>query len=262
MDTPALYFRKYRQQIGLDSQQKAKEFLSAKDIRPSINYEYVEALNDRIVAIIAKINDVICSDVRKTDIKDFNHKHISIPYSKIKETGILPRLNNQGRRPEEVFFSWLRGYAICEYFTNSISNIFQTPLESIQKIGDDDFQNIDTFKRTPKADLEIRNSKKEFIRLEIQSGFQGINDIKQHKVLEARRIFFENQTKTIAVHFDLFNGQVAFLNLHTIEDTDMNWVTRQQMEGQTVFAIDQNFFKWRLLDSLPMADQLEIDWNA
>jgi hypothetical protein len=52
---------------------------------------------------------------------------------------------------------------------------------------------------------------------------------------------------------------VAFVRLDTITPSDMNWVTRQQMEGQSVFAIDQNHFKWRLLDGLPLEIDLELD---
>ena len=96
------------------------------------------------------------------------------------------------------------------------------------------------------------------IRIEVQSGFQGINDIKQHKVLEAKRIFLEKNIPTIAIHFDLFNGQVAFVRLDTIEDNNVNWITRQQMEGQTVFNIDQNYFIWKLTEQPPKISELNI----
>lgn len=82
----------------------------------------------------------------------------------------------------------------------------------------------------------------------MQSGFTGINDIKQHKVMEARRIYEENGQETLVIHFDLFNGQVAFVHIHDISDADQNWITRQQMEGQTVFQIDQNFFLWKITE--------------
>jgi len=36
-------------------------------------------------------------------------------------------------------------------------------------------------------------------------------------------------------------------------------VTRQQMEGQSVFSIDQNYFKWRLLDEAPHFKDLDIE---
>lgn len=35
---------------------------------------------------------------------------------------------------------------------------------------------------------------------------------------------------SMVMHFDLFNGQVAFVQLDTIEDDNVNRITRQQME--------------------------------
>jgi len=57
----------------------------------------------------------------------------------------------------------------------------------------------------------------------------------------------------------MFNGQCAFIRLDTIDDADVNWVTRTQMEGQYVFAIEQNYFKWRLADDIPHLDELELE---
>jgi len=93
----------------------------------------------------------------------------------------------------------------------------------------------------------------------VQSGFQGVNDIKEHKVREAKRVSDLDGVKTICIHIDLYNGQVAFVRLDSIADDDVNFVTRQQMEGQSVFAIDQNYFKWRLLDEAPDLQDLELD---
>ena len=84
--------------------------------------------------------------------------------------------------------------------------------------------------------------------MEIQAGFTGINDIKQHKVLEAHRIFRESGVHTIAIHFDFYNGQVAFIKLNAIKEGDVNWITRQQMEGQTVFNVNQNYFVWKITE--------------
>lgn len=145
----------------------------------------------------------------------------------------------------------MRGYVISNYFLKALSVVFEVSIDDIRLIGDDDLVNIETFKRTPKADLEINLKKKGKIRIEIQSGFQGINDIKQHKVSEAKKLYKECQISSLAVHFDLFNGQVAFVNISNIEDDDVSWITRQQMEGQTVFNIDQNYFIWKLIDEPP-----------
>jgi len=256
-NNPAKYFKQYREVIGFSNQNSAKEFLSGKDVKPSVDFGYIDKLNNRIEEIIRKIDYVIYKDCKITNIDDFIEKNIYKPYDTIKESRLIPKMNNQGRRPEQVLFSWLRGYAITQYFIPIFSKIFDISLDSIVSIGDDDLKNIETFKRTPKADLEIKVNDKT-VRVEVQSGFQGINDIKEHKVREARKVF-EEEIRTVCIHIDLFNGQVAFVQLDTIEEDDVNFVTRQQMEGQSVFVIDQNYFKWRLLEEIPIIDDLELN---
>lgn len=254
----AQYFKEYREKIGFRSQKEARDYLSAKNIFPDVNYEYINKLNERISEIAGKINKIIDSSYSRKDISIFCKNYIYDPYKIIMTNGLLPKMNNQGRRPEEVLFSWLRGYVVSELFTPVFSEIFQVKIDSITRIGDDDFKEIDTFKRTPKADLEISTSLG-LLRIEVQSGFQGINDIKEHKVREAKRVFEEKGIKTVCIHIDLYNGQVAFVRLDSIAEDDVNFVTRQQMEGQSVFSIDQNYFKWRLLDPIPKLKDLEIE---
>ncbi len=257
VSNPAAYFKHYRQLLGFASQQEAKAFLAGKDIFPSVDYAYIEALNKRIETVLTRVNDAINQECRRVDMAGFCNRSLFHSYTIIKEANLLPRLNNQGRRPEEVLFSWLRGFVVCEYFTPSFSQVFGVPLDSITQIGDDDLGSIETFKRSPKADLQIVVNKTP-VRIEVQSGFQGINDIKEHKVREARRVFDEEKMPTICIHIDVYNGQVAFVRLDHIAEDDVNFVTRQQMEGQSVFSIDQNYFKWRLLDPLPSRQDLEL----
>ncbi|MCF6261976.1 MAG: hypothetical protein L3J24_00060 [Xanthomonadales bacterium] len=255
-EKPADYFKRYRQAIGFTSQMTAKQFLSGKDVSPEIDFAYIDKLNHRLCDIINAINDISDASYKLTDIAEFTQNNIYSPYKTIKDAGLIPRLNNQGRRPESVLFSWLRGYMIVQFFTPLFSNLFSANMVTI---GDDDLCNIETFRRSPKADLEFTHDN-QCVRIEVQSGFQGINDIKEHKVREAHRIFKtpDNPIKTICIHLDIFNGQVAFVQLDKIQTNDANFVTRQQMEGQSVLAIDQNYFKWRLLDSLPEIDDLEL----
>lgn len=177
----------------------------------------------------------------------------------MKANDILPVLNNQGRRPEQVYYSWMRGYVLSNYFLKALGLVFEVDTSNIDLIGDDDLKNIETFKRTPKADLEIKLNDKEKVRIEMQSGFTGINDIKQHKVLEAKRVFRDLGFHTLALHFDLYNGQVAFIKLDEIEDDSVNWITRQQMEGQTVFNIDQNYFIWKITESPMKYKEINFD---
>lgn len=239
------YFKEYRNQIGFTNQANFKNFLSAKDIKPLIDYQYIDILNSRLKEIIFKINNIVAKDIQVEDIDEFSHKFITKPFKILKQNNIIRTLNNQGRRPEQVYFSWMRGYIIANYFLKAIAIIFSTSTENIFLIGDDDLTNIDSFKRTPKADIELSFNNK-ILRIEIQSGFQGINDIKQHKVLEAKNIYSNENIESLLIHFDLFNGQVAFVDLNDIKDNNINWITRQQMEGQTVFNIEQNYFIWKL----------------
>ena len=208
------YFKEYRSNLGYAGQVKTKDFLAGKDIIPSIDHDYIIKLNNRIKDIITKINNVINQDAKRTSLTNFCKNFIDRPYSKIKKANIISKMNNQGRRPEEVLFSWLRGYVITEFFTPSISKIFNTEIDSITKIGDDDLNNIELFKRSPKADLEI-TKENHAMRIEIQSGFQGINDIKEHKVREAKKI--KEVKKTVLC---------AFILIYTMVRLDLSLLIR------------------------------------
>lgn len=245
----AEYFRQYRQKLGFANQADVKNFFGAKDITPTVNFNYIKLLNKRLYDIVDKVNGIVVSEIKIDDLAAFKKEHIDRTFEIMKESDILPILNNQGRRPEQVYFSWMRGYVISNYFLKALGLVFGVDTSKIDLIGDDDLRSVETFKRTPKADLEIRLNGKEKIRIEMQSGFTGINDIKQHKVLEAKRVFHDFGFHTLAIHIDLYNGQVAFIKLDEIEDDSVNWITRQQMEGQTVFNIDQNYFVWKITES-------------
>ena len=245
------YSKEYRQKLGFSNKDEVKKFFGAKDIIPDVDYSYIELLNSRLSDIVRKMNDVVNENIKLQDLESFIEKNILQISAKLKENNIINKLNNQGRRPEEVYFSWMRGFVISAYFLKPISLIFGVDEKSVSLVGDDDFSEIETFKRTPKADLEVTLGNNQKVRIEVQSGFQGINDIKQHKVLEAKKINRELGFLSVVIHFDLFNGQVAFVQTDNINDEDVNWITRQQMEGQTVFNIDQNYFIWKLTDSVP-----------
>ena len=252
------YFKKYRVTLGFSNQQEAKAFLAAKDLLPGVDLDYIDELNVRIKALLNKLLLLPVLADQHPDAEVFTTQQLFEPYATIRDAGLISRLNNQGRRPEEVLFSWLRGYVVCALFMPIVGKIFSVPTASIRMIGGDDLKEIENFKRTPTADLCVTREAKKF-EVEFQSGFQGINDIKEHKVRQARLRWKEESVATICIHADLFNGQMAFVRLDTIADDDVSWVTRQQMEGQSVFAIDQNHFKWRLLDPLPKEADLELD---
>lgn len=242
------YSKEYRVKLGFTNQNSVKEFFAAKDIIPDVDFNYIDYLNERLLDILRRINSVVPDNLRLSNVENFFNLNVLDVFHKLKDNNVISKLNNQGRRPEEVYFSWMRGHVISKYFTKGISLIFEVDESAIKLIGDDDVVNIDNFKKTPKADLEIDLSDGNKIRIEVQSGFQGVNDIKQHKVLEAKKIKLEKGISSWVLHFDLFNGQAAFVQLDQIEDDSVNWITRQQMEGQTVFNIDQNYFVWKLTE--------------
>ena len=232
-----------------------------QDITPTIDLNYINLLNKRLYELVKKIDNTVNDKIKLDDFSLFKKECIDNPFKIIKKNKILPILNNQGRRPEQVYFSWMRGFVISNYFLKSIGLIFDIDVKKIDLIGDDDFKNIETFKRTPKADLEVKTNKNEKIRLEIQAGFTGTNDIKQHKVLEARKIFRDFSVETLAVHFDLYNGQVAFIKLNKIEDDDINWITRIYLDEGLVWNIDQNFFFWDLYNTPPKYQYIVQNYN-
>jgi len=248
MNLDSNQFKKYRKELGFQSQEAAKEFLSAKDVVPAVDLPYLKSLCERLDEMYLQFNKVIHESVRHNKPSDLLKIGIQTPYRAIKaDPLLLGKLNNQGRRPEQVLFNWLRGYATTQFLLPAIRYIFEINNKSILSIGQDDFSSLETFKRTPRADLLIMASGKK-VRLEVQAGFQGINDVKQHKWIEAKKVFRNDNEQTICMHCDFYNGQVAFIKLSAITETDPKWITRQQMEGQTVFNIDQNMFLWGLMD--------------
>ncbi|OIO44958.1 restriction endonuclease [bacterium (Candidatus Gribaldobacteria) CG10_big_fil_rev_8_21_14_0_10_37_21] len=255
----AEYFQQYRRRLGFANQAAVKDFFGAKDITPTVDFNYVKILNKRLYAIIDKVDAIVVKEIKTKNLLAFKEEHIDSPFQIMKESGILPILNNQGRRPEQVYFSWMRGFVISSYFLKALGLIFGVNTSKIDLIGDDDLRSVETFKRTPKADLEIKLKEKEKIRIEMQAGFTGINDIKQHKVLEAKRVFRDKGIHSLAIHFDLYNGQVAFIKLDEIKDNSVNWITRQQMEGQTVFNIDQNYFIWKITEKPVKYKEINFD---
>lgn len=246
----AEYFRQYRQKLGFGNQTDAKAFFGAKDIIPAVDLNYLKLLNKRLYEIVVRINSVVSNEIKLTELDNFKKERIVRAFEIMRTNGILPVLNNLGRRPEQVYFSWMRGYVVSSFFLKALGIVFEVDIEKINLIGDDDLKSVDTFKKTPRADLEIHLSAKKKIRIEMQSGFTGINDIKQHKVLEAKRFFRDENMPTVAIHIDLYNGQIAFVKLNEIEDGDVNWITRINCDDGVVWNIDQNFFFWNF-DSAP-----------
>lgn len=52
------------------------------------------------------------------------------------------------------------------------------------------------------------------------------------------------------------------MKLDDIKDKDVNWITRQQMEGQTVFNIEQNYFVWKLTENPVKFSEINFNQDA
>lgn len=253
------YFKQYRQKLGFRSQTNAKIFLAAKDIKPSVDFKYIEILNNRLYDLVDKLNDVIVPEIKVNDLASFKSKYIKGVFELLKENKILSKLNNQGRRPENVYFNWMRGYVVSVYFLKALSYIFEVDLSSIELIGKDDFNKIETFKRAATADLKITLRNKEKVIIEVQAGFTGVNDIKQHKIKEANKILKDSGLNTIVIHFDLYNGQVAFVRIDKLKELEIHWEKRDQFEGQMVFSIDKKYFIWKITESPMKYKEMNFD---
>ena len=133
----AEYFRQYRQKLGFSNQADVKNFFGAKDITPTVDLTYIELLNKRLYNIIDKINDVVANEIKIDDLVAFKKEHIERTFEIMKANNILPVLNNQGRRPEQVYYSWMRGYVLSNYFLKALGLVFEVDTSSIDLIGDD-----------------------------------------------------------------------------------------------------------------------------
>ncbi len=238
--------RDFRVKLGYPNAEKLKKHFKGKDI-VEINWNKIELYNYRIKEIFQELNEVVHESIKHDDLSAFNLK-IDNAYRLLKENNIIPRLNNNGRNPEDVYYNWMRGYAVCEFFSKALSTVFGVPQDSIRTVGNDKLTDIDTFSKSPTADLEINIDNKP-VRLEIQSGFTGTNDIKQHKVLEAKRALSLEGIHSYIVHFDLFNGNTAVIDISSISDDNVNWQHRPQLEDQIVFSIPSNSFKWAITEA-------------
>jgi hypothetical protein len=128
------YFKDYRKELGFTNQGDVKKFFAAKDITPTVDYNYIELLNTRLVEIIKKLNSLVSNDINIINIDKFCTDNVELVFNKLKDNNIIQRLNNQGRRPEQVYFSWMRGYIISNYFLKALSKIFEVSLEDISLI--------------------------------------------------------------------------------------------------------------------------------
>lgn len=233
--------------LGCPNQQKAKAFLSAKDIRPRLDEVFLKDLTTRCALIFNRLNTAVHPKIRHKDIDGFIRSHINGTASKLAKVGLLEKFNNHGRRSECMAYNWLRGFAVLMFFMPTIAKIFGVPPKSIMFSGKDHDLDQATFKKSPLADIRIKPG----LKVEIQAGFQNRNDIKRHKITEAQKQFRDSCSRTILMHFDLLNGKAVVRDITDLGRRKLKYQTRAEMEGKEVFEIPAHYFNWDLTKAIP-----------
>ena len=233
--------------LGCPTQGKAKSFLSAKDIKPRIDEAFLKELTTRCAMIFKRLNAAVHPGISHDDIEGFIKTNINHTASKLAEAGLLEKFNNHGRRSECMAYNWLRGFSVLMFFMPTISKIFGVRIEDITFAGKDHELNVATFKKSPLADISMKPG----LKVEIQAGFQNKNDLKKHKITEALKQFNKSSSRTILIHFDLFNGKAAVKDITNLGKKKLKYQARAAMEGKEVFEIPDSYFNWDLTKAIP-----------
>jgi len=239
----------FREKLGFKSKAKLKNYFKSKDIIRDLDKEYLANLNIRLEQIVRKLDEIVDHSVKADDLEEFISTNLHTKFDSMLSSGQITKLTNQGRTVEDVYFSWMRGYMLAAFFKKPISMIFGIHADSISSIGGDYSEDEKDFKRLSTADFEFTKDK-EVIRIEFQSGFTGVNQIKRSKVEQAISQT-KNKISTYAFHVDLFSGVAALIRLDTLDSETIQWIKNARFEGAEVFDIPQKYFVWDLGDTLP-----------
>lgn len=249
--------KEYRKSMGFTNQSTLKSFFDSKDIVRNVDFAYITKLNNRLIQIIESIDKAVVEEIRPNDLNEFIDDNITKVYDYMVKNDLLYKFsNNKQRQTERSYYDWSRGRVVANYFEKAMSLIFGVKSSNIKTIGLDNLDNPDSFSKAPTADFEIQTNKHGLFRVEFQCGFQGINDIKEHKVLEAQRVFKKREIRSLIIHVDLFNGKVAFIDISNIDEKNINWEYRAQFEGKKVFNINEKYFIWNLSEFPPTLEEI------
>ena len=248
------YEQDFRRSLGFTNQGKLKKYFKATDFIV-INWKKIEEENLRLKDICERINNAVSPDIRVNNIELIKNK-VDESFKIMCDNDLFPSLNNQGRNPDDVYYNWMRGYLICEMFIPAIAKLFGVPEERIEHIGKDDLTKLDTFSRSATADLEVLTNDNRRIRLEMQAGYTGVNDIKRSKILEAITRKQADEVDTYVIHIDIFNGKTAVINVSSADDSTLNY--HKAFENTDVLTINSDWFLWKLADKLPLLEDIII----
>ena len=74
---------------------------------------------------LKKLNTAVVDELRTSDLDSFVKDHTDESFEIMKVNNIIPLLNNQGRRPEQVYHSWMRGFVLSIFFLKAFSLILE-----------------------------------------------------------------------------------------------------------------------------------------
>lgn len=232
--------REYRKRLGYTNQSTLKSFFDSKDIIRDIDFTYICKLNKRLIEIIQAIDNAVVNEIKPINLDKFIDININKVYEYMLKNDLLHKFsNNKQRQTERSYYDWSRGRVVANYFKKAMSLIFNVKEDNIKNIGLDNLDNPSSFSKSPTADFEIK-TKNEVFRIEFQCGYQGVNDIKEHKILEASRVYKINKIRSLIIHVDIFNGRVAFVDISNIDEKNIQWEYRQQFEGKKYLILTKN----------------------
>lgn len=248
------YERDFRRALGFTNQALLKKYFKATDF-VVVNWAKIDRCNERLREICVKLNGAVHEDIRIADIGKL-HQKIKTSFTIMRDNNIFPRLNNQGRNPDDVYYNWMRGYLVCEFFIPAVAKVFKIEENMIQHIGEDDLTNLDTFARAATADLQFSAPDGGIIRIEMQAGYTGVNDIKRSKIKEAKSRHTSDGIHTYIIHFDVFNGYAAIIDITSVNEAAI--VYHKAFENTDVLTIDNTWFKWRLAEPVRSLEDIKV----
>jgi len=222
--------KEYRKAMGFTRKDVFQKYLSAKDIKEP-NWILIQKQNSRLDNIFTKINQQLSIPYQGNISQD-----IIDTFMQIKNNNILPRMRNNGRAMEDVYYSWMLGFMAEKVFTPFI--IDKLILGKLERNGGDDLTSIDTFKRTGEADLIDKTAD---VRIDVQCGTgEGVATIKKHKVDQAVKV----GGTTYAALFGLMTGTYAFIKLNDLnESKDIHFYANPSWENQLCWDVPEDKFK-------------------
>jgi hypothetical protein len=138
--------KEFRKAMGFTRKGEFQKYLSAKDIKEP-NWALIQKQNSRLDNIFNKINQKLEVPYQGNISQD-----IIDTFMQIKNNNILPRMRNNGRAMEDVYYNWMLGYLSEKIFTPFI--IDKLILGKLERNGGDDLTSIDTFKTNRRCRLD------------------------------------------------------------------------------------------------------------